>query len=328
MPVMGLPAARGELVSGAVVAAAASMSVRDVDAAQWNEEIARELAIRLWLDAQRSAHTREAYGRDIRQWFHWCDQAGVPVNDPRRADVDAWRLSLEAAGRAPATVARKLSVVSSFYAYWVSEDMVTRNPAANAKRPVIGNEPGSIALTRDQAAALLAYVDELTDQRPAVIVRVLAQTGMRIGELCGARVDDMGMSSGFHTLSVVRKGGKVQQFPIAGSTYERITVYLGDRTTGWLGRTRTGRPLDRSYVRRLLRRLAREAGLPREVCERMSPHVLRHSVATVLAEDGVPLSEIQALLGHSYIGTTQRYVHLRESLEASPVHAMARLLAG
>jgi site-specific recombinase XerD len=324
---MGLVQTVGEPVTGTLVIPAAGLSIRDVDPARWGQDTARNLAIHLWLEAQRSRHTREAYGRDILAWFAWCDDTGVPINDARRPDVDSWRNSLTAAGLAPSTVARKLSAVSSFYSFWLSEQMVTRNPAAHAKRPAVGNQPGSIALTRQQASALLAYTDSLDDRRPAVIVRLLAQTGMRIGELCAARAEDLGMSSGMHTLTVTRKGGKEQQFPIAGSTYERITAHLGDRRDGWLIRTRNGRPLDRSPVRRQLRTLSVKAGLPEEVCARMHPHVLRHSVATLLAEDRVPVHEIQALLGHADIRTTQRYIQHRDDLETSPVHAMTRLLA-
>jgi len=64
------------------------------------------------------------------------------------------------------------------------------------------------------------------------------------------------------------------------------------------------------------------------VCERMHPHVLRHSAATILAEDGMPVHEIQELLGHADLRTTQRYIHHAESLDASPVYRLAALISG
>ena len=84
--------------------------------------------------------------------------------------------------------------------------------------------------------------------------------------------------------------------------------------------------MGRGYVRRLLRRVAADAGLPPEVVERMHPHVLRHSATTLLAEDGVPLHEIQLLLGHADLRTTQRYIHHAQSLDASPVYRLARMV--
>jgi len=149
----------------------------------------------------------------------------------------------------------------------------------------------------------------------------------------GARPADVGQSGGNHTLTVVREGGDAQVLAIAGGTYGRIIDYLGGRRDGWLLEVkRTERragdgQMDRSYVRQLLRRLAREAGLPAEVGERMHPHVLRHSAVTLLAADGVPPHEIAALLGHTNLSTTQRYIHHSRSLDASPVHRLAQLLA-
>lgn len=307
-------------------------SVRDVDASLWGEQSARDRAVAIWLAAHGSPHTREAYRRDIGRWFAWCDEAAVPVSAARRADVDAWRDELGTASESPATIARRLSAVSSFYDYWLTEDIVTRNPAKRARRPKVSTAPVSIALTRQQAADLLTYVNSMTDQRPGVIVRLLAETGMRVSELCGASVPDIGMSGGHHTLTITRKGGARQALPIAGGTYDRVMTYLGGRDDGWIlevkrtERRTGGGQMDRSYVRQLLRRVSREAGLPPSVHERMHPHVLRHSAATLLAADGVPPHEIQQLLGHADLRTTQRYIHHAQSLDASPVYRLARLL--
>lgn len=320
-----------EPVRGVAVAA---QSVRDVDSRRWGESEARGLAVKIWLGAQTSPHTRDAYRRDITMWFGWCDERGIPVAGARRADVDDWRNHLTTLGRSAATVARQMAAVSSFYDYWLSEDMVARNPAKRAKRPAVSQEPQSISLSRQDAADLLAYVNSLADQRAGVIVRLLAETGIRVGELCGIKPGDIGQSGGNYTLTVTRKGGKPQTLAIAGGTYGRIEAYLGGRKDGWLlyvqpterRRESDGR-MDRSYVRQLLRRLAREAGLPEMVHEHMHPHVLRHSAATLLAADNVPVHEIQALLGHADMRTTQRYIHHGEGLDKSPVYRLASLLA-
>lgn len=331
---MRLSAELVPVVTGTVVPPTAAQSVRDVDASRWNEAAARELAVSIWLGAQKSPHTREAYRRDITQWFAWCDTGAVPVRDARRADVDDWRNLLTARPESPATIARRMCTVSSFYDYWLAEDIVARNPAKRAKRPAVSSTPVSIALTRRQAADLLAYVNGMTDRRPGVIVRLLAETGMRVSEMCSSRVPDIGMSGGHHTLSITRKGGERQALAIAGGTYERVVTYLDGRDDGWILEVRRterragsdGR-MDRSYVRQLLRRVSREAGLPPAVHEHMHPHVLRHSAATILAADGVPPSEIQQLLGHADLRTTQRYIHHAQSLDASPVYRLAALIA-
>jgi integrase/recombinase XerD len=315
-------------LTGTVVAV--PQSVRQVDPRAWDEESARSAAVEFWLQSVKSQHSKDAYRRDIGLWFAWCNENDIPVDDARRADVDGWRESMTAA---PATIARRLSAVSSFYRYWVAEDIVARNPAQNAARPAVSPEPSSISLSRQQSAALLAYLNDLSDQRPGVIFRLLAETGMRISELTGAGVTDLAMSGGHHVLTIIRKGGKAQMLPIAGGTYARVTDYLAGRTAGYIlevkrtDRRKGDGRMDRSYVRQLLRRVAREAGLPPEVHEHMHPHVLRHSAATLLAADGVPPHEIQMLLGHADLRTTQRYIHHAESLDASPVYRLAQLLA-
>lgn len=337
MPVMRVHEASdpAPVLSGTVVPARAPLSARDVDASRWDERDALRLAVSIWLDAQRSPHTKDAYARDIARWLAWCDERDVPVNDARRGDVDAWRNDLEGAGLQPGGIARRLSAVSSFYAYWAAEDVVSRNPAANAKRPRVSPAPVSIALTRPQAQMLVTYADEIAgrDMRPGVICRLLAETGMRVGELTGARVEAITMTLGHRVIPVVRKGGEVQQLPVATTTRLRLDAYIGDRTSGWIlevrltSRRKGDGRMDRSYVRQLLQRISREAGLPEEVCRRMHPHVLRHSAATLLAADGVPPHEIQVLLGHADLRTTQRYIHHAQSLDASPVYRLAQLIA-
>lgn len=337
MQVMGLPgpqrAPAAELVpvlAGTVIAPSAG---RDADPARWNQPDALELAVRKWLAAYESPHTRAAYRRDFDRWTAWCESRGAHPGTARRADVDDWRRMLTDRGESAATVARRLAAVSSFYIYWLTEDAITRNPAERSRRPKVSAEPGSIFLTHRQAADLLGYVATLDDLRPGVIVRLLAETGMRVGELCGARVADLMPVGEHHVLAVVRKGGERQQLPVARGTLGRVREYLGGRQDGWLlevratARRRGDGQMDRSYVRRMLRRISREAGLPDEVWQRMHPHVLRHSAATLLAADKVPPHEIQRLLGHASLSTTQRYIHHAEDLDNSPVYKLAALYA-
>jgi site-specific recombinase XerD len=315
-------------ITGTIVAAGRPLSVRDIRACEWDQDTAWEAAVGIWLRSVKSQHSRDAYRRDIALWREWCDGNGVPLDDARRADADSWRDSLPGA---PATIARRLSAVSSFYGYWLEEGIVPRNPAHRAARPKVSRQPGSISLSLGHANMLLGYVDGLADPRPGVITRLLAETGMRVGELCGASVADLTQSGGHHVLAVTRKGGERQMLPVAGATHERVTAYLDGRRDGWLiAVKRTERQqgdgrMDRSYVRKLLRRLAREAGLPEGVWTKVHPHVLRHSAATIMSADNIPVPEIQRVLGHASIETTMRYIQLADDLDGSPVYRLAKL---
>ncbi|MFI0374208.1 tyrosine-type recombinase/integrase [Actinomadura sp. 1N219] len=208
-------------------------------------------------------------------------------------------------------------------------NVLARNPAAHVRRPRQSDEPSSIALTRAQAVALIAAAD--TDGlRSAIITRLLLEIGMRVSELCAA--DAFASTSGHRTLGIVRKGGKVAALPVTPATAHVIDRYLNGRTDGPLLCTSGAKcagvpqPLDRGYVRDLLRRLAVEAGLPREVCEAMHPHVLKHTVGTLLDEENVPVQEIQRLLGHADPRTTQGYALVQPAL--SPPYQAPVIVAG
>jgi site-specific recombinase XerD len=299
------------------------------------EDVGRELAVDRWVSASPSANTRTAYRGDIRRWFAWCDLYGIRLEDARRWDIDAYRDEMADDEEPPkvATVRRRLAAVSSFYTYWVREDVLPRNPAVHAARPRALKEPTSVALTRAQARQLLDYVDQLPDIRPALVVRLLLETGMRVSELCGATVADLGYTGGHRTLTITRKGGLRATLPLTPGLAHGFDVYLQGRTVGPLLATSGCKndgvpgPLERKYVRGLLRRLVVEAGLPSEVCERMHPHVLRHTVATLLDEAGLTIQEIQRLLGHADPRTTEIYVEHRRGLDSSPVYVLGRMLA-
>ncbi|MFB4307016.1 tyrosine-type recombinase/integrase [Actinomadura sp. GTD37] len=295
----------------------------------------RAAAVDTWLRAYDSPHTRNAYRTDIRRWLDWCDLYGVDPADARRGDVDAYRSELQDTDPPPAvrTVRRRLAAVSSFYRYWVAEGGLDYNPAAHARRPKASSTPGSIALTLAQARQLVDYADSLPDIRPSLVIRLLLETGMRVSELCAAEVTDLALDSGHRTLTIVRKGGIEATTVLTIRTAQALETYLQGRAAGPLLATSgckkdgTPQPLDRGYVRKLVRRLAREAGLPAEVVERMHPHVLRHTAATLLDEAGIPMQRIQRQLGHADIRQTELYAGHRQELEASPVYVLGGLLA-
>lgn len=322
------------VIDGQVVPAARPASARDVDADFWHDPVARDAAVWFWLQSFASPHTRDAYRRDIARWFAYCDGRCIPVGDARRNDVDGWRDEMAAAGRAAASIHRRLAAASSFYAYWLDEDVVQRNPAANVRRPSRSREPTSITLTAQQARQLIGYVDGLPDTRPSVIVRLLAEAGLRVGELLGARVEDLAMDDGHHILRVTRKGGRAQALPVAPTTRHRIAEHLAGRAEGYIVQAHRPRPvsgsdgkLDRWYIWDLLRRVAREAGLPDEVTTNLHPHVFRASCATIAAAAGEPLVEIQRLLGHADPRTTTGYIGRTRALAASPAYRVAALIA-
>lgn len=148
--------------------------------------------------------------------------------------------------------------------------------------------------------------------RDRAIVELLYASGLRVSELCGARLENLDLEKGF--IRVVGKGNKQRLVPVGSGAREAIDRYLrlgrpelvGKRTGGEVFLSVRGRKLTNQRIWQLLVALGKRAGLDKEV----HPHMLRHSFATHLLEGGADLRIIQEMLGHADISTTQIYTHV------------------
>lgn len=272
-----------------------------------------------WLLAQTSPNTRAAYRRDINEFFAWCDEFDQPPLTLTRTHGDAYRTYLGDRG-SPATRARKLSAVSSFYRFAMqdSPDVVVTNPLVAAKRPKVSKKSQTVGLTLAQAQRLFEVAaDRGTWEH--LMVRVLLHTGMRVSELVNATSADLRREGEHTTIKVTRKGGDTDRIPLPPEAVTAIRAHLAGRTGPLLmSQVDTDRPAPRQEVARVLARLARSAGLPA-----LTPHALRHTAATLAILYGAPVEQVQELLGHSVITTTMRYVHAAGRIERSAVHGLA-----
>jgi site-specific recombinase XerD len=183
----------------------------------------------IWLETRPSP----AYRTDLHAWLTWCATRRLNPLAVRRADVDLYAADL--AARCAATVARKLSAISAWYAYLISNDACERNPAAAADRPRRERDTSStVGLSRTEAARFLAAA--AADPRPvrlrtAALLGVMLTEGVRVAEICAADVTDLGHNRGWRTLTVTREGGKRQTLPLAPPIAHAAETYLTDRAT-------------------------------------------------------------------------------------------------
>jgi len=266
--------------------------------------------------------TREAYGRDLRAWGRFLASVGVEPLHAHRSHVELWARDMEVQGLAPATVARRLTAVSGFYAYAQDEELIARNPVARVRRPRLSDESPRLGLNRDELAALLAAA-ERSGPRDHALACLLGLNGLRVSEAVGADVADLGQERGHRVLAVRRKGGKRQLAPLAPRTVAAVEAMLAGREEGPLFATRTGRRMDRYAAQKVVRRLARQAGVGKVV----SPHSLRHSFVTAALDAGVPLRDVQDAAGHADPRTTRRYDRGRHSLDRHATYAVAAALS-
>jgi site-specific recombinase XerD len=291
-----------------------------VDAATGSDALPRYTAA--WLLGYKSAHTRNAYARDLSGYLGFLAAHEVDVFAARRAHVDAYARRLEEAGATPATVARKLSATASFYKYLLAEEVIGKSPCTHVRRPAVDGDSQSTGLDKDEVRRLLAAARE-DSPRACAFVSLLAGNGLRVSEALALDVADVGAERGHRTVQITRKGGKKATVPLAPPVADALDAYLDGRVAGPLFATATGARVDRVYARRLVKRLAKDAGITGAV----SPHTLRHAFVTLSLDAGVPLRDVQDAAGHADPRTTRRYDRARHNLDRHAAYALSAYLA-
>jgi integrase/recombinase XerD len=136
---------------------------------------------------------------------------------------------------------------------------------------------------------------------------------LRVSEATGADLEHLGLERGHRTLTITRKGGKVVTIPLAPRTARAIDLAIAERTDGPVFLAADGRRLDRHGAGRIVRKVARRAG----ICESVTPHTLRHAfiTASTSLDAGVPLRDVQEAASHADPRTTMRYDRARGNLD-------------
>ena len=225
----------------------------------------------------------------------------------RRADIELFARDLEATERARATITRRLSTIAGLYKYAVEEDLLDHSPAVHVRRPRTDYESHAIGLDRNKVGALLVAAGLGTAAEHALI-SLLALNGLRVSEATGADIEALGTERGHRTLAITRKGGKKAVIPLAPRTARAIDLAIGERCEGPIFTTPAGARLDRHGAGRIVRRIARRAG----VAKKIGPHTLRHALIRAALDAGVPLRDVQEAASHADPRTTMRYDNSRE----------------
>jgi integrase/recombinase XerD len=283
-----------------------------------------------FLAGYSSRDTRTAYARDLGAWSAWLASAGVEPWEAERVHVDVFARSMEAAGASVATVARRLSALAGFYEYAASVGQVAVSPLAHVKRPRLSDESQTLGLDRAQLVQLLA-VAKADGARTYALVCLLGLNGLRISEALGANTDDLAEIDGHRTLKLRRKGGREQYAALPPAVWAALSAWLPERDeiatrddgARPLFVTRSGRRLDRQAAWKVVKRCARDAGLP----DGISPHSLRHAFVTLALKAGAPLHLVQDAAGHADPRTTRRYDRQRHALDGHAAYQLATFMA-
>lgn len=277
----------------------------------------------------RSDHTRNAYRHDVDAYIAFATRHGAPAFPAQRVVVDAWCRAMETEvdeqGRrlvSDATITRRLGALSSLHAYAIGEGIVDANPVANVRRPPRSDTSPTLGLDRDEARSFVAAADAMGD-RTALLVRLLLHNGLRVTEALQLRVDELSEQHGHVVILVTGKGSRRSVVPINAPTRAALDRVVGDRSTGFVLQTASGRPLDRHNVAKLVAQVAKRAG----ITKRISPHSLRHSAITAALDAGVPLRDVQDFARHADPRTTRRYDRNAHGLDRHATYRLADYFA-
>ena len=267
-----------------------------------------------------SPNTLEAYGRDVARLRAFAEAGRRTLLDLAQADIARFIGQMRDEGLSARSAARAVHALRGFFRFAVREGFLVGDPMENIKAPrAFKALPRCLSTT--QVDALLAAPDVATPLgvRDRAILEVLYATGLRVSELIGLRPGDVDLEVGL--LTAFGKGRKERLVPLGSEACRWVRRYA-DEVRGSLGRGRgaTAGPLFLSNRGGRLSRMGlwgivRRHAVTADVQATLTPHVLRHSFATHLLENGADLRALQAMLGHADISTTQIYTHIsRERL--------------
>lgn len=284
-------------------------------------EISRRYRTYIRLEKRLADNTVESYMRDLSQFAHFV----LLFYDAAPADVEVGMIERYMAwlydhGREKTSQARILSGIRSFFNYLLLAGDLESSPAEFIETPKFGRSLPDI-LSTEEIDRIIAAVDRSTakGRRDSAMLEVLYSCGLRVSELTSLRLGDLFFGEGY--IRVTGKGDKQRLVPVSAVARDKIQCYLDERPRKFAGAdtlflNNRGKALSRVMVFTIIRDAAHRAGIDKTI----SPHTFRHSFATHLLEGGAGIRQVQEMLGHESIVTTEIYTHLdgehlRETVE-------------
>ncbi len=275
------------------------------------EKIRNDYIRYLKVERRLSGNTVEAYSRDLEEFSHFIMRSyGVAPERVEQPMVERFMAWLYDRNRSAASQARRLSGVKSFYNYLLINDKVDHLPTDNVDNPRLDRTLPDV-LTVEEIDAMLATFDMTSAKgsRDSAMVEVLYSCGLRVSELTSLKISDLFFGEGY--IRIVGKGDKQRLVPISNVARDKIQYYMDFRTPASRSEATVflnnrGKPITRVMVFNIIKQAALMAGIDKQI----SPHTLRHSYATHLLEGGANIRQVQELLGHESILTTEVYTHV------------------
>lgn len=264
----------------------------------------------------KASNTIESYKRDVNQYITYLTNSGVEdVSLATKTNVLTYLLSLQKQGRATSTVSRTLASLRSFYVFLIQNGEVQNDPTSNLEAPHVEKKPPRV-LTASEIDLLLSQ-PTLSDNkgiRDKAMLELLYATGIRVSELINLNVDDINL-----TMSLIKtsSGKKERIVPMGHAALDALTLYMAEARGRMIKSSDepalfvncSGARLSRQGFWKIIKHYQQTADIKTEI----TPHILRHSFAAHLIENGADLHSVQEMMGHADISSTQVYSRLMSS---------------
>jgi len=261
-----------------------------------------------------SDNTLQSYKRDIIQYQNYLEENGINYAKVSKEDIKAYLNYLKQIGKKPSTISRNLASIRSFYQFSIRNKKIKNDPTEDVQSPKIEKRVPSV-LTAQEVELLLEQPKDvdLKGTRDKAMLEFAYATGMRVTEIISLNVEDVDLEKGFATC---RNGKKERTVPLGEMSLKALKDYvenarnimIKDENEKALFVNVNGQRLTRQGFWKIIKYYKEQAHIEKDI----TPHVLRHSFATHLLQNGADLKSIQTMLGHSDILSTQVYMQFQD----------------
>ena len=265
-------------------------------------------------DKKVSSNTLQSYKRDLKQFEKYIQEKGEDYSKITDEGIKTYIKYMQEIGKKPSTISRGLASIRSFYQYEVKEQKIEKDPTEGIQSPKIEKRVPSV-LTSNEVALLLEQPKnvDLKGTRDKAMLEFAYATGMRVTEIISLNIEDVDLERGYATC---RNGKKERTVPLGNISLKALKDYvqnardvmIKDKNEKALFVNVNGQRLTRQGFWKIIKYYKEQAHIEKDI----TPHVLRHSFATHLLQNGADLKSIQTMLGHSDILSTQIYMQFQD----------------